>query len=104
MLRRVEGSFLYPAPSVNTFCLDNFAASLQRSQHENNRCGISRYLHDLLSWISSRGTRSRAATGWRVSKLHYGRRTNALKNLTTGAATGVGWYSLFSATTASFNT
>src|SRR5215211_2618528 len=31
--------------------------------------------------------------------------TNALKNLTTGAAnTGIGWYSLFSATTASFNT
>jgi hypothetical protein len=31
--------------------------------------------------------------------------TNALKNLTTGAAnTGVGWYSLFSASTASYNT
>jgi hypothetical protein len=31
--------------------------------------------------------------------------TKALQNLTTGAAnTGVGWYSLFSATTASFNT
>jgi hypothetical protein len=31
--------------------------------------------------------------------------TNALKNLTTGAGnTGVGWYSLFSDTTASFNT
>jgi len=30
---------------------------------------------------------------------------NALKNLTTGAAnTGIGWYSLFSGTTASFNT
>jgi hypothetical protein len=31
--------------------------------------------------------------------------TNALKNLTTGAAnTAVGWYSLFSDITASFNT
>jgi hypothetical protein len=31
--------------------------------------------------------------------------TNALKNLSTGAGnTGVGWYSLFSDTTASFNT
>ena len=31
--------------------------------------------------------------------------TNALRNLTTGAAnTAVGWYPLFSATTASFNT